>query len=69
MFNLSKVMTIINSIPKDLDLSNFIGQWVVISGNKVIANNKNITKLQKEIDSCKGTPTIIKIPEKDTLIF
>jgi Family of unknown function (DUF5678) len=56
-------------IPKNLDLSRFVGQWVLICDNKVLANNKNLTKLKKDIDNCKKTPTIAKIPEKDTLIF
>ena len=54
-------------LPK-INLSRYIGQWVVISNNKVIANNKDLTKIKKEIDKCKS-PLITKIPKKQTLIF
>lgn len=52
-----------------MDLSKYLGQWVVICDNKVIAHNKDLTKIAKDIDRCKKTPTITKIPETDTLIF
>jgi len=55
-------------LPK-VDLSRYIGQWVVICNKKVIAHNKDLTKIQKDIDKCKITPTVTKIPKKDTLIF
>lgn len=62
-------MSISEVLPKDLDLSGFIGQWVVICDSKVVANDKNLIKLKKNIEQCKHTPTILKIPENDTLIF
>lgn len=52
-----------------LDLSDYLGEWVVICDNKIIAHNKKLTNLQREISSCKKTPTIAKIPKKETLIF
>jgi len=53
----------------NIDLSGYLGQWVVICENKVIAHNKDLTKIAKDIDRCKRAPTITKIPEKETLIF
>jgi hypothetical protein len=62
-------MAINQVLPRGIDLSKFIGQWVIICENKVVASNKDLTKLQKDIDRCERTPTIAKIPENDTLIF
>ncbi len=56
-------------LPENLDLSQFIGQWVVICDSKVVANGKDLIKLKKDIEQCKHTPTILKIPENDTWIF
>ncbi len=56
-------------LSEGIDFTKFLGQWVLICDNTVIANNKDLTKLQKEISSCKRTPTIAKIPVEDTLIF
>lgn len=55
-------------LPKD-DFSKYIGQWVIICDNKVVAHDKNLMNIRKEISSCKTTPTVAKIPKKDTLIF
>jgi len=56
-------------LPEGIDFTKFLGQWVLIYDNTVIANNKDLVKLQKEISNCKRTPTIAKIPVEDTLIF
>jgi len=53
----------------DLDYSDYSGQWVVICDNKIIANNKDLTKISKEINQCKKAPTITKIPAEGQLIF
>jgi hypothetical protein len=58
-----------NDILPNVDLSNYIGQWVVICEDKVVAHDKDLTKISKEVDKCKGSPTITKIPKKETLIF
>ncbi|MFH1589724.1 MAG: DUF5678 domain-containing protein [archaeon] len=55
-------------IPK-LDYSEYSGQWVVISNNKIIAHNKNLTKINNFINKCKSAPTITKIPGEGQLIF
>jgi hypothetical protein len=62
-------MTINEVLPHSLDLSKYVGQWVVICNNIVIAHDKILNKIEKEINACKTTPIIAKIPKKDTLIF
>ena len=54
---------------KSLDLGKYMGEWVVICNNKVLAHDKKITNLKKQIDSCKKPPLIAKIPKEDTYIF
>jgi len=61
-------MSINEVLPKGVDLSRYVGQWVVICNDKVVAHHKSLTHLEKEIKGC-GRPTIAKIPKKDTLIF
>ena len=56
-------------LTQKVDFSRYVGQWVVICENKVVAHDKNLNKVQKEIKECKRVPTIAKIPKKDTLIF
>lgn len=58
-----------NSVLPDIDLSPYLGQWIVVCNNKIIAHNKALSRLSKHIESCKQTPTVAKIPEEDTLIF
>jgi len=53
----------------DMDTSKYLGEWVLISDNKVIDHSKDINDLQKQLKKCKKTPLITKIPKKDTLIF
>jgi len=55
-------------LPK-IDLSSYIGQWVVICDNKVVAHDKDLTKISKKVSKCKRSPTITKIPKNNTLIF
>lgn len=52
-----------------MDMSKYVGQWVVISRKKIIAHNKDLGKITKEIRKCRTAPTVAKIPKKDTLIF
>jgi hypothetical protein len=61
-------MGINNVLPK-IDLSKFVGQWVVICNDKLIAHDKDLTKIKGEINKCKATPIVTKIPKKETLIF
>ena len=57
------------NIIMEIDLSKFIGEWVVICDDVVIDHNKDISKLEESIRGCRRTPTIAKIPVQDTLIF
>ncbi|MBW2986295.1 hypothetical protein KY333_02905 [Candidatus Woesearchaeota archaeon] len=59
----------INKVLPNSNLAKYIGEWVVICKNEVVAHNKDIAKLKKEINKCKTTPTIAKIPKKEILIF
>ncbi len=51
------------------DLSKYVGQWVVIQQDKVIAHDKDLTKLSEEIKKCTPAPVVAKIPKKEILIF
>ena len=59
----------INKVLPDSCLAEYVGEWVVICKDKVVAHNKDITKLKKDIDKCKTIPTVAKIPKKEILIF
>ena len=62
-------MVIHDVLPKKLDLSRYVGQWVVICEDKIVAHAKDLTKIRKAIDKCKRQPTVAKIPKKEILIF
>ncbi|RJQ17151.1 hypothetical protein C4573_03800 [Candidatus Woesearchaeota archaeon] len=53
----------------DLDVSPYVGEWILIDKQRVIGHSKNILDLKKKIKAVKGTPFIAKIPEEETLIF
>ncbi len=54
-------------LPK-MNYSKYLGEWVVICNNKVVAHNKSLKNIDKEIKKY-NTPTIAKIPKEKTLIF
>jgi hypothetical protein len=56
-------------LPPKVDLSRYIGQWVVVCEDKVVAHDKDLIKVEKEIKACKRVPVVAKIPKKETLIF
>ena len=62
-------MTMNQTLPPKVDFSKYVGQWVVICEEKVVAHNKDLNNIEKDIKECKRVPTIAKIPKKDTLIF
>ena len=62
-------MAIKQVLPGNIDFSKYLGEWVVVCEDKIVAHNKNLNNVEKEIKECKRTPVIAKIPEKDTLIF
>lgn len=51
------------------ELAPYVGQWVVISENRVIAHSANLTELDEQIRKCKPVPVIAKIPKNEVLIF
>ena len=62
-------MAVQEVIPKSADISQYVGEWVVTCDDKIIAHNKDLTKIKKEIASCKKIPTLIKVPEERIMIF
>ena len=58
-----------NEVLPKIDLSKYVGEWVVICEEKVVAHDKDLTKIDKEISECKRAPIITKIPKKKVLIF
>lgn len=54
-----------------LDMSEFIGEWVVIIDGEIVAHGKNVKEVLKEaITRFPGKrPMIARIPEKETMIF
>jgi len=59
----------IDKVLPDSGLSKYVGEWVIICKNEVIAHDKDLTKLKKDIQNCRHVPTIAKIPKKEVLIF
>ena len=62
-------MAINHILPSNVDFSMYLGEWVVVCENKVVAHNRHLNKIEEDIKKCKRVPTIAKIPKKDTLIF
>lgn len=62
-------MVIHDVLPRKLNLSRYVGQWVVVCEDKIVAHNRDLVKLRKDIDNCKRAPTIAKIPKEEILIF
>ncbi len=53
------------------DLSPFIGEWIAICGNKIIAHGPNVKEVfaaAKEKYPNKR-PLLVRVPEKETMIF
>ncbi|MBW3004708.1 hypothetical protein KY310_02665 [Candidatus Woesearchaeota archaeon] len=59
----------INKVLPDSNLAKYVGEWVIVCNNRIVAHNKDLQKIKKEIKKCKTTPTVAKIPKKETLIF
>jgi hypothetical protein len=54
-----------------MDMKQYIGEWVAICNDKVIAHDKNLKKVYKKAkDECpKQRPLVTKVPDKGTMIF
>ena len=53
------------------DVSEFIGEWVVICDGKIISHGKKFKEVLGEANAkCHGKkPLIARIPERETMIF
>lgn len=53
------------------DASSYIGEWVAICNQKIVAHGKEVKKVFYEAkEKCpKEKPLITKIPDKETMIF
>ncbi len=54
---------------RGVDYSPYAGEWVVVCGDKVVAHDANLRKLEPEIKKCKTIPTLTKVPKEEVLIF
>lgn len=52
-------------------LDNFIGEWVAICNQKIVAHGKKLDKVLEETKKIcpKVKPLIVRVPEEDTMIF
>lgn len=53
------------------DIDPFIGEWVAICDEKIVAHGKDVKKVFSEAkEKCpKKRPLLTKVPEKETMIF
>ncbi len=53
------------------DVSQYIGEWVAICDKKIVSHGKSVKEVVKEANQkCPGKrPLIVRIPEKETMIF
>jgi len=53
------------------DLSSYIGEWIAICNQKIVAHGKDIKNVFKEAREKypKSKPLITRVPEKETMIF
>ncbi|HLC57573.1 MAG TPA: DUF5678 domain-containing protein [Candidatus Nanoarchaeia archaeon] len=53
------------------NLERYIGEWIAICKNQIIAHGKDVKKVFKEAkEKCpKERPLITKVPDKEAMIF
>lgn len=53
------------------DLSGYLGEWIAICGEKIIAHGTSARKVFEEAKrKCPSEkPLLTRVPEKDTMIF
>ena len=53
------------------NVDKFIGQWIAICNNKIVANGKDVKKVFKEARERypKERPLLTRVPDKETMIF
>jgi hypothetical protein len=62
------MITIINpQRRKKIKLDSYAGEWVAFVGDKIVAHNKNLKDLMKEIDAkgLRKQASILLVPRKD----
>jgi hypothetical protein len=62
------MVTIINNKKgKKIKLDSYAGEWVAFIGDKIVAHNKNLRDLMKEIDAkgLRKKVSILLVPRKD----
>jgi dihydroxyacetone kinase-like predicted kinase len=62
------MITIINpQRRKKIKLDSYAGEWVAFVGDKIVAHNKNLKDLMKEIDAkgLRKKASILLVPRKD----
>lgn len=47
---------------KRVDLSKYVGEWVLMCDDKVVAHAKDVMRLENAIKKCKNIPTLTKVP-------
>lgn len=53
---------------KEVDLSKYKGEWVVICENKVVAHANDAQTLSNAIKKCKAIPTLALVPKNKLLL-
>ena len=51
------------------DLGNYIGKWVAIVDNKVVASGASAKKVYEEALKTGKRPLITRVPDKETMIL
>jgi hypothetical protein len=53
------------------DVSSYIGQWVAICNQKIVAHGTDVKRVFKEAkEKCpREKPLLTRIPDKETMIF
>ena len=51
------------------DMSKYSGEWVAIKDKKVLVSGANLVKVSKAAESKAENPTLVKIPEKDSILI
>jgi len=54
-----------------IDISNYIGEWIAVCNQKIVAHGKDVKEVFKEakLKYPKEKPLITRVPEKETMVF
>ncbi|MEK6843935.1 MAG: DUF5678 domain-containing protein [Nanoarchaeota archaeon] len=55
----------------ETDISNYVGEWIAICGENIIAHGKNLKRVVEEAKkNSKGKKFLLaKVPSEETMIF